>query len=381
MPNRSVKLGPAIVLLFVVWTLFQKGSTSFLVATPQRFLRFSKLPFFFKVDTFAATVSNTIDVKTDAGRTSPTRNQDTNSRESGPVSSGDKKSRSPKKKSGSPGMPPRFSVDQLAALLGEALEQPVSKDDFVFKAQTFRAFHRCTLTLPLLENLEFLGAAHTSDGARETAMLLAACHAIQILGDSRSRRNPVSKLRNLVQYALGITAGKSDIVFMNRRLGDITESTLTLPILKETELREFKATGESARNAEQAAALVATRELEADLTAMGDTRTAKMYDRPPSSGAAPKARLVQLVSHALGAGISKDEVVFTHQTLGEIIEGRVTLPVLKAAEHTEFKATVQLAEGADQAEHAAAQLAFQELEPVLMARAKARMGQKKEDIA
>eukprot|EP00930_Biecheleria_cincta_P084209 TRINITY_DN736_c0_g2_i1.p1 TRINITY_DN736_c0_g2~~TRINITY_DN736_c0_g2_i1.p1 ORF type:complete len:346 (-),score=79.68 TRINITY_DN736_c0_g2_i1:3-1040(-) len=331
---------------------------------------------FFRVDSSAQILSGTTDGKiegeaarSDLSRSDPAPDQTT-------LSSGKKTTRrtrssrvSPgkKKKSQSPG----FSEDQLAALLGRALEQQVSKSDFVFKSQTFRAFHRCTLTLPMLENLEFQGAAQSSDGARETAMLLAACHAVRII-DSPSG-NPKLKLAHLVQYALGTTLPNNGIVYMNQKLGDMTESTLTLPMLTEMELGEFRATAETAKGAEELAALVAIQELEARLTAMGNARKAKKYDTPPSSDAVPKQRLRHLLRHALGMRTSNDDIIYEHQELGETIEVTVTLPVLSDVEPREFKATMQLAEGLEQAQNAAALLAFQELEPSLMAREEARM--------
>ena len=58
----------------------------------------------------------------------------------------------------------------------------------------------------------------------------------------------------------------------------------------------------------------------------------------------------------------------------------MSLPVLEEVEPLQFKATVQLAGGATQAKHAAARVAFRELEASLMAKAKTRMAQKDCDI-
>lgn len=282
---------------------------------------------------------------------------------------------------------------QLGRLVQYAFGTDPHIGDVVYTNQKLGSITESTLTLPILKETElreFKATAATKQAAEWAAALVAtreleAC--LTAIGDTRKvtrhdlKRDhdmALKKLRNLVRHAIGGKHGKGDLVYVNRRLGNITQSTLTLPALKETELSEFTttATAETAMEAEKAACLVGIRELEASLTAMGEARSANKYDRAPSSVASPKARLAQLVSHAFGAHPSRSYIIYTHQEMDESIEGTVTLPVLKDVGPTEFKATVQLPKGKDEAEHAAAHAAFQELEPSLLAKAKARMARK-----
>lgn len=65
----------------------------------------------------------------------------------------------------------------------------------------------------------------------------------------------------------------------------------------------------------------------------------------------------------------KGDVIYTNWKLGDIMEGTVALPVLIDVEHRGYK---DIGMFARDAEDAAALVAFQELEPVLMAKARAR---------
>eukprot|EP00930_Biecheleria_cincta_P066806 TRINITY_DN5307_c0_g1_i2.p1 TRINITY_DN5307_c0_g1~~TRINITY_DN5307_c0_g1_i2.p1 ORF type:complete len:313 (+),score=49.02 TRINITY_DN5307_c0_g1_i2:37-975(+) len=309
MPSRSAKLRQAIVVLLAPWALFQIRSTSLLGGTQRRSVLSSEVPRqFFQTNAF--------DVKAGAKVTLPTTYKAEKSRTSGLVSPGKKQS---------PGKQSQLSEDQLAAFLASALSQPVSKDDFVFNSHklgdpTFGTFHRCILTLPMLGGLDFQGAARSRDGARENAVLLAAAHTAQLIQKPGSNSHPKTHLGNLVQKALGIDLRKDDLVFVNQELGNMIESTLTLPILKETELsgREFKATENTAKEAELAAARLACSELEAGLTAISDTRKAALKaakcDVAPSSNS-PRIRLRQLVAHALGAFPGEGDIIYTHQEI------------------------------------------------------------------
>jgi len=156
-----------------------------------------------------------------------------------------------------------------------------------------------------------------------------------------------------------------DIVYRTQKLGDMGEiCSVTIPMLKETELRSFKATAATAKEAEKAAALVAIGELEASLTEMGDARKIKRHDLDMAQG-----KLANLILHALGGPPDKRDIVYQCQQLDDSTECTMTIPRLNYTELSEFKAT---AGTPSDAKKAACLLAIRDLEFSLIATGDAR---------
>jgi len=177
----------------------------------------------------------------------------------------------------------------LIGLLKHSLERPVPQDALVYKHENLNNMRRCMLTVPMLGNMEFEGVSFIDKQAQWNASKQAKTNAIQCAifhvrkkFDRKLTHSSKNELNELVLRAMG-EIRKGDIIYTTVSSGEQYECTLTLPVLSEMEVGEFRATADSEKDAEQAAAVAAIQELSSDLKTKAATRIAE-------KAAAKKAR-------------------------------------------------------------------------------------------